>query len=414
MCCFSRRSSSSYYCTDGTEGIDATGDGTPTTTRVLTRGTLDATTETPERKDPQTKTIDTVGKPSPSTPSSHGTATNSSTSTTPEFNKEAEEFKEIEAASSTQRILSENVTLEIQLESKRLEGYVQQQLGAQATNQEFFLKRCSAEAIHAATVTMHRFFDEISSRVSKTETLITNEIKLMKEELSSIDGRLSKAECDVIDFEDNIKTVQEKLNIVAADTSRLDEDNTNYANLTTELGNEVFNIRKGLRILEGEKKPITDNIRHIRDVTNVLERRLNDTIDTAADTSARVFKISRRVSALETSSTPSPSAPNASPPPGGREESKETDPVDAYYQQQEDEARQDDYYYAQQTAGTRQNNVRTPEPATPKLEPPLEEAEKAAVKYSTQQIWHQPGMEPSARASPFRRGTASIPQRPKA
>jgi len=104
--------------TDGTEDIDTTGDGTPTTTRVLTRGTLDATTETPERKNPQT--TGAIGKPSPSTPSSHGTATNSSTSTTPEFNQEAEEFKEIEAASSTQRILSENVTLEIQLESKRV------------------------------------------------------------------------------------------------------------------------------------------------------------------------------------------------------------------------------------------------------------------------------------------------------
>ena len=43
---------------DGTEGIDTTGDGTPTTTRILTRGTLDATTETPERNDP--RTIDAV------------------------------------------------------------------------------------------------------------------------------------------------------------------------------------------------------------------------------------------------------------------------------------------------------------------------------------------------------------------
>ena len=86
--------------------------------------------------------------------------------------------------------------------------------------------------------------DAITSRFSAVETLVNCEIQSVKEDTSLFDGRLSKAECDLINLEENIRTAQEKLNIVAADTSRLEEENANGANVMADLGNEMLTSKR--------------------------------------------------------------------------------------------------------------------------------------------------------------------------
>ena len=127
----------------------------------------------------------------------------------------------------------------------------------------------------------------------------------MKEDTSLFDGRLSKAECDLINLEENIRTAQEKLNIVAADTSRLEEENANGANVMADLGNEMLTSKRS-----SESSKENGNHQTISATSEISRRnwseRINQMNDTAADTSTRGFILSGRVSALETSSSPFP------------------------------------------------------------------------------------------------------------